>query len=199
MHPRTPWNSGTSEGFRSFSAGIPVSFASPFSQVICVNVPVARNSFVKEVSMTTYSPKASEITRQWHIIDAQGLVLGRLSTEVARVLRGKHKPTFAPHMDMGDFVVVINADKVVLTGSKMQQKMAHHHSNYPGGLTSRTYVELMERFPTRAVEKAIKGMLPKNSLGRSMANKLKVYAGAEHPHGAQTPVKYEFTQVSQVK
>jgi large subunit ribosomal protein L13 len=102
-------------------------------------------------------------------------------------------------MDMGDFVVVINADKVVLTGSKLQQKMAHHHSNYPGGLTSRTYVDLMERYPTRAVEKAIRGMLPKNSIGRSMANKLKVYAGAEHPHGSQAPIKYEFIQVSQVK
>ena len=128
MHPRTPWNSATSEGFRSFSAGIPVSFASPFSQVICVNVPVARNSFVKEVSMTTYSPKASEITRQWHIIDAQGLVLGRLSTEVARVLRGKHKPTFAPHMDTGDHVIVINADKVVLTSGKADTHMVHNYS-----------------------------------------------------------------------
>jgi len=133
------------------------------------------------------------------VIDAENVVLGRLASHAATLLRGKHKPTFAPHMDMGDFVVVINADKIVLTGSKMQQKMAHHHSNYPGGLTSRSYVDLMERYPTRAVEKAIRGMLPKNSIGRSMANKLKVYAGSEHPHGAQAPIKYEFNQISQVK
>jgi large subunit ribosomal protein L13 len=146
-----------------------------------------------------YSPKPGDEARKWYVIDAENVVLGRLASHAATLLRGKHKPTFAPHMDMGDFVVVINADKVVLTGAKMQQKMAHHHSNYPGGLTSRSYVELMERFPTRAVEKAIKGMLPKNSLGRSMANKLKVYAGPEHPHSAQTPQKYEFNQISQVK
>jgi len=179
--------SGTSEGFRSFSAGIPVSFPSPSSQVICVNVPMARNSFVKEVSMTTYSPKASEITRQWHVIDAQGLVLGRLSTEVARILRGKHKPTFAPHMDTGDHVIVINADKVVLTSGKADTHMVHNYSGYPGGLKSETYGSLLQRRPADAIRRTVSGMLPKGPLGRQMIKKLKVYAGSEHPHTAQNP------------
>ena len=148
--------------------------------------------------MRTFSPKAGEITRNWHIIDAQDVVLGRLATHAANLLRGKHKATFAPHMDMGDFVIVINADKVVLTGSKMADKFAHQHSGSPGGLTSRNYVQLMEKFPTRAVEKAIKGMLPKNSIGKQMASKLKVYAGAEHPHASQAPTPYVFDQVSQI-
>lgn len=179
--------SATSEGFRSFSAGIPVSFPSPFGQVICVTVPMARNSFVKEVSMTTYSPKASEITRQWHIIDAEGLVLGRLSTEVARVLRGKHKPTFAPHMDTGDHVIVINADKVVLTSGKADTHMVHNYSGYPGGLKSETYGSLLQRRPADAIRRTVSGMLPKGPLGRQMIKKLKVYAGPEHPHSAQNP------------
>ena len=137
--------------------------------------------------MRTFTPKAGEITRTWHLIDAQDVVLGRLATHAAHLLYGKHKTTFAPHMDMGDFVIVINAEKVVLTGSKSSQKFAHQHSGYPGGMTSTVYADLFEKFPTRAVEKAIKGMLPKNKLGRAMFKKLYVYAGAEHPHAAQKP------------
>jgi len=149
----------------------------------------------------TYTPTAGDqaTTRKWHVIDAEGVVLGRLASHAAALLRGKHKTTFAPHMDMGDFVVIINAEKVALTGQKAKQKFAHHHSGFPGGLTSHNYAYLMERFPTRAVEKAIKGMLPKNSIGKQMASKLKVYAGAEHPHGAQAPIAYTFTQVDQTK
>ena len=122
----------------------------------------------------TFTPKASEITRTWYLIDAQDVVLGRLATHAANILYGKHKPTFAPHMDMGDFVIVINADKVVLTGSKNSQKFAQQHSGYPGGLTSTVYADLFEKFPTRAVEKDIKGMLPKNTLGRKLCTNLKV-------------------------
>ena len=140
--------------------------------------------------MRTYSPKPGDEARKWYVIDAENVVLGRLASHAATLLRGKHKPTFAPHMDMGDFVVVINADKIVLTGSKMQQKMAHHHSNYPGGLTSRSYVDLMERYPTRAVEKAIRGMLPKNRLGREVFRNLYVYAGTNHEQTAQQPTVY---------
>ena len=148
--------------------------------------------------MRTYSPKAGDAVRKWHIIDAQDVVLGRLATHAAVLLRGKHKPTFAPHMDMGDFVIVINAEKISLSGNKTLTKFAHHHSGFPGGLTSTVYGELMEKHPTRAVEKAIKGMLPKNRLGREMASKLKVYAGPEHPHAAQAPLPYKFEQVSQI-
>ena len=147
--------------------------------------------------MRTYSPKASEITRALHVIDAEDLVLGRLCTEAARLLRGKHKPTFAPHMDMGDFVIVVNAEKVALTGQKLEKKLAYRHSGYPGGLSAQTYVEMLEKHPTRAVEKAIRGMLPKNSLGSAQIKKLKVYAGAEHPHAAQQPKAYTLTQVAQ--
>jgi large subunit ribosomal protein L13 len=132
------------------------------------------------------------------VIDAQDVVLGRLATHAAVLLRGKHKPTFAAHMDMGDFVIVINAEKVSLSGNKALAKFAHHHSGFPGGLTSTVYGELLEKHPTRAVEKAIKGMLPKNRLGREMAGKLKVYAGPEHPHAAQAPKPYTFEQVSQI-
>nr|BFF15397.1 50S ribosomal protein L13 [Microbacterium flavescens] len=124
-------------------------------------------------------------------------MLGRLASHVAALLRGKHKPTFAPHMDMGDFVIVINADKVALTGSKLAEKLYYRHSGYPGGLTATTYSEMVEKHPTRAVEKAIRGMLPKNSLGRAQIKKLKVYAGAEHPHAAQQPTVYTLDQVAQ--
>ena len=148
--------------------------------------------------MRTYSPKAGDAVRKWHVIDAQDVVLGRLATHAAVLLRGKHKATFAPHMDMGDFVIVINAEKVSLSGNKALAKFAHHHSGFPGGLTSTVYGELLEKHPTRAVEKAIKGMLPKNRLGREMAGKLKVYAGPEHPHAAQAPKPYTFEQVSQI-
>ena len=147
--------------------------------------------------MRTFSPKPADVERQWYVIDAKDVVLGRLASQVATLLRGKHKPIFAPHIDTGDFVVVINADKVVLTGKKLEQKKAYRHSGYPGGLRAMPYSELMEKRPDRAVEKAVKGMLPKNSLGRKMARKLKVYAGPEHPHQAQQPVAVEITQITQ--
>jgi large subunit ribosomal protein L13 len=145
----------------------------------------------------TYSPKPGEVTRQWHVIDATDIVLGRLASQAAILLRGKHKPQFAQHVDTGDFVVVVNAGKVALTGTKRDTKLVHHHSGYPGGLTSRTIGDELQRRPERVVERAVKGMLPKNSLGRSMAGKLKVYAGPDHPHQAQKPVPYQISQVAQ--
>ena len=137
--------------------------------------------------MRTYSPKAGDITREWFVVDAEGQTLGRLATRVATVLRGKHKPTFARHIDMGDHVIITNADKIVLTGAKADQKAYHRHSGFPGGLTSVPFATMLERRPTEVVEKAVTGMLPKNKLGRQMATKLKVYAGPEHPHAAQQP------------
>lgn len=145
----------------------------------------------------TFSPKPEDVQRDWVIIDATDIVLGRLATHVAVLLRGKHKATFAPHMDMGDFVIIINAEKVALTGAKLAQKRAYRHSGYPGGLSSMTYIEMLEKHPTRAVEKAVRGMLPKNSIGRAQLTKLKVYAGAEHPHAAQQPKTYTLGQVAQ--
>jgi large subunit ribosomal protein L13 len=145
----------------------------------------------------TYTPKPADIERRWHIIDANDVVLGRLATQAATLLRGKHKPIFAPHIDTGDFVIIINAGKVALTGSKRDQKMAYRHSGYPGGLRAVGYTELLEKNPRRAVEQAVRGMLPKNSLGRQTLSKLKVYAGPEHPHEAQKPVPFEITQVAQ--
>ncbi|GGO06441.1 50S ribosomal protein L13 [Microbispora rosea subsp. aerata] len=147
--------------------------------------------------MRTFSPKPNDVERQWYVIDATDVVLGRLASQVATLLRGKHKPIFAPHVDTGDFVIVINADKIALSGNKLEQKRAYRHSGYPGGLRSVTYGELMEKRPERAVEKAVRGMLPKNALGRKMAKKLKVYAGAEHPHQAQQPVPFQITQIAQ--
>jgi large subunit ribosomal protein L13 len=135
----------------------------------------------------TFSPTADEITRQWLVVDADGLVLGRMATEVATRLRGKHKPIFAPHIDTGDFVVVINASKVVMTADKAGDKFAYHHSGYPGGLTSRSYAELLQNNPEEVVRRAVRGMLPRNRLGRQQLSKLKVYAGSEHPHEAQQP------------
>jgi large subunit ribosomal protein L13 len=135
----------------------------------------------------TYSPKISEVQRAWHVVDAEGMVLGRLATEVARVLRGKHKPIFAPHMDTGDFVIVVNADKIVLTAGKADKKVAYRHSGYPGGLKSTSYTDLLAKKPAEVVRKAVKGMLPKGPLGRSQISKLKVYAGPTHPHSAQQP------------
>jgi large subunit ribosomal protein L13 len=135
----------------------------------------------------TFSPKASDIQRAWWIVDAEGLVLGRMSTEVARILRGKHKPIFAPHLDAGDHVIVINADKVVLTANKGERKTVHRHSGYPGGLKTVTYGEALAQKPAEAVRRTIRGMLPKNRLGRQMVKKLKVYAGPTHPHAAQLP------------
>ena len=145
----------------------------------------------------TYSPKASEIQREWLVIDATDIVLGRLASHAAALLRGKHKATFVPHLDSGDFVIIVNAEKVALTGSKLDKKLAYRHSGYPGGLSSMTYAEMLEKHPTRAVEKAIRGMLPKNSIGRAQLAKLKVYTGAEHPHAAQQPTPYTLDQVAQ--
>ena len=147
--------------------------------------------------MRTYTPKPGDVERAWHVIDASDIVLGRLASQAAALLRGKHKPIFAPHLDTGDFVVIVNAGKVALTGAKREQKRAYRHSGYPGGLRSVGYVELLEKNPERAVEKAIRGMLPKNSLGRAQLRKLKVYAGSEHPHLAQQPKPFELTQVAQ--
>ncbi|HVX70670.1 MAG TPA: 50S ribosomal protein L13 [Mycobacteriales bacterium] len=147
--------------------------------------------------MRTFQPKPGQVTRQWHVIDATDVVLGRLASQTARLLRGKHKAIFAPHLDTGDFVIIVNANKVALTGNKRADKLAHRHSGFPGGLTSTPIGELMDKRPERVVEKAIKGMLPHNTLGRQMASKLKVYAGPEHPHQAQQPVPYEITQVAQ--
>jgi large subunit ribosomal protein L13 len=145
----------------------------------------------------TYSPKPGDVQRQWHVIDASDVVLGRLATQTATLLRGKHKPVFAPHADMGDFVIIVNAGKVALTGNKRNTKVAYRHSGYPGGLRRIPFSELLEKRPDRAVEQAVRGMLPKNSLGRQMLKKLKVYAGPEHPHSAQQPTPFEITQVAQ--
>ena len=147
--------------------------------------------------MRTFSPKAGDIHRQWHVIDASDVVLGRLASHAAILLRGKHKPIFAPHVDTGDFVIIVNADKVVLTGRKLEQKLAHRHSGYPGGLHSMAYGDLLEQHPERVIEKAVRGMLPKNTLGRSQLRKLKVYAGPNHPHQAQLPTAFEITQIAQ--
>lgn len=147
--------------------------------------------------MRTFTPKAADVERRWHVIDATDVVLGRLASQVAILLRGKHKPTFAPHLDTGDFVVVVNAEKVALTGSKREQKKAYRHSGYPGGLRAVGYTELLDKNPERAVEKAIRGMLPKNTLGRAQLSKLKVYRGAEHPHQAQKPQPFVISQVAQ--
>jgi large subunit ribosomal protein L13 len=145
----------------------------------------------------TFSPKPADVDRQWYIIDATDVVLGRLASHVAVLLRGKHKPVFAPHMDMGDFVIIVNAAKVALTGAKAQQKRAYHHSGFPGGLSSTSYVDLLAKNPRRAVEKAVKGMLPHNKLSNAQITKLKVYAGSDHPHQAQQPVPFEISQVAQ--
>jgi len=145
----------------------------------------------------TYTPKPGDVERNWYVIDASDVVLGRLATHVATLLRGKHKATFAPHVDGGDFVIVINADKVALTGNKRETKLAYRHSGYPGGLRATTYSELLEKHPERAIEKAVRGMLPKNSLSRAQLSKLKVYVGADHPHAAQQPKPFEISQVSQ--
>jgi large subunit ribosomal protein L13 len=152
----------------------------------------------REVSaVSTYAPKAGDTTRTWYVIDATDVVLGRLAVAAAVLLRGKHKPTFAPNVDGGDFVIVINADKVAISGDKLQNKKAYRHSGYPGGLHSRTIGELMDKHPDRVVEKAIIGMLPKNKLSRQIQRKLHVYAGPTHPHIAQKPAPYEIKQVAQ--
>ena len=147
--------------------------------------------------MRTYSPKPGDISREWHVIDATDVVLGRLAVQTANLLRGKHKPIFAPHVDTGDFVIVVNAEKVALSGDKKTTKMAYRHSGYPGGLSSTPIGEVLEKDARKAIEKAVWGMLPKNKLGRQMLKKLKVYAGPNHPHQAQQAKPFEITQVSQ--
>jgi large subunit ribosomal protein L13 len=149
------------------------------------------------MTVRTFSPKAADIQPQWHVIDASDVVLGRLASQAAILLRGKHKPVFAPHVDTGDFVIIINASKVALSGNKLRDKKAYRHSGYPGGLRAVAYGELMEKNPERAVEKAVRGMLPKNALGRKTLSKLKVYAGPDHPHSAQQPVPFEIMQIEQ--
>lgn len=144
--------------------------------------------------MSTYTPKISEIERAWFVVDAEGLVLGRMATEIAKLLRGKHKPTFAQHIDTGDHVIVINADKVVLTAGKAERKMVYRHSGYPGGLKTASYQHLLETQPAEAVRKSISGMIPKNRLGRQQLTKLKVYAGPTHPHHAQNPTELALDQ-----
>jgi len=144
----------------------------------------------------TYSPKPGEVARTWHVIDAEDVVLGRLASHAATLLRGKHKPTFAQHVDTGDFVVIVNAGKVALTGNKRDQAFAYRHSGYPGGLRKRSFGELLDTRPDRLLEKVVKGMLPKNKLGRAQGKKLKVYAGPDHPHAAQQPKPFEIAKVS---
>jgi large subunit ribosomal protein L13 len=143
--------------------------------------------------MKTFSLKASQIERNWYLVDAQGKVLGRLATEIASILRGKKKPTFSPHLDNGDHVVVINAEKVVVTGKKSQGKMYYHHTGYPGGLRARTFDEVLARKPERILKQAVKGMLPHNRLGRQMLKKLRIYIGPEHPHKSQKPKLLEMS------
>jgi len=145
----------------------------------------------------TYSPKPGEVTRAWHVIDAQDVVLGRLATQAATLLRGKHKPYYAPHLDTGDFVIIVNAEKVALTGAKLEKKMAYRHSGYPGGLSATPIGELLDKDARKVIEKAVWGMLPKNKLSRQQLTKLKVYAGPEHPHAAQQAVPHEIKQISQ--
>ena len=147
--------------------------------------------------MRTYSPKPADVQREWLVVDATDVVLGRLATHTANLLRGKHKPTFAPHMDMGDFVIIVNAEKVALSGSKATKKMVYRHSGYPGGLSQTAIGELLEKDARKAIENAVWGMLPKNKLGRQMLKKLKVYSGPSHPHAAQQATPFEISQISQ--
>lgn len=137
--------------------------------------------------MTTLSAKPAEVRREWYLVDASGLTLGRLSTEIARRLRGKHKPEYTPHVDTGDYIIVVNAEKIRVTGNKMSDKMYHHHTGYVGHLKSISLQKLLQKAPERVIQHAVKGMLPKNALGRAMIKKLRVFAGPEHPHQAQQP------------
>jgi large subunit ribosomal protein L13 len=143
------------------------------------------------MKIRTYSPKLDDIQREWFVVDAKDQTLGRLATQIATLLRGKHKPIYTPHMDVGDFVIVVNADKIRVTGNKLDQKIYYRHSGYPGGIKSRTLRELLDRYPDRVIRLAVRGMLPKNRLGRATIKKLKIYAGDKHPHQAQQPRVYE--------
>ena len=147
--------------------------------------------------MSTYTPKPGEIAANWHVVDATDQVLGRLAAKVAVILQGKHKPTYTPHVDTGDFVIIVNAEKVSMSGNKPERTFYYRHSGYPGGLRVRSLGDMLRRHPERVVEKAIVGMLPKTKLGRQMKTKLRVYAGPDHPHAAQQPVPYEIKQVTQ--
>jgi len=137
--------------------------------------------------MNTFSAKAETVERDWYVVDAENKVLGRLAAEIARRLRGKHKPEYTPHVDTGDYIVVVNAEKVAVTGNKYENKMYYHHTGYPGGIKAKSFRDMIDSHPTRVIEKAVKGMLPRNKLGRAMLSKLKIYAGAEHAHRAQQP------------
>ena len=145
----------------------------------------------RTIFVSTYTPKKSEIERSWHLVDAEGLILGRMATEVAQILRGKHKPTYAPHIDTGDHVIVINADKIILTSDKAEKKMVCRHTGFPGGIRSESYATLLSKKPAEIVRQSIRGMLPKNRLGRQQLSKLQVYAGPSHPHEAQKPIPLE--------
>ena len=145
--------------------------------------------------MRTYTPKANDITREWHVIDASGLVLGRLATVAASLLRGKHRPFFAPHLDTGDHVIIVNADKIVVTSNKLSQKFAYRHSGYPGGIKATSWQTLMDEKPTQLIESAVKGMVPKTRLGRAQMGKLFIYAGPDHPHAAQQPQPYDTSAI----
>ena len=153
--------------------------------------------YVEGLTVRTYSPKPGDAAKNWYVIDATDVVLGRLASQAAVLLRGKHKATFAPHIDNGDFVIVINAEKIALTGKKLTDKMVYRHSGYAGGLKERSIGELIATQPTKVIEKAVKGMLPKNKLAAAQLSKLKVYAGPEHPHAAQQPKPFDITQVAQ--
>src|SRR5262245_34604942 len=191
--PPAPAGSRARSAGRFAAAGARTSHAGPAG----LAGPAIRTHTRRLMTVRTFSPKAADVERQWHVIDASDIVLGRLASQAAILLRGKHKPIFAPHVDTGDFVIIVNAAKVALTGNKLADKRAYRHSGYPGGLRAVAYKDLMTSNPERAVTKAVKGMLPKNSLGRKMLSKLKVYAGHEHPHQAQKPVPFEIAQVSQ--
>ena len=147
--------------------------------------------------MKTWNAKPGEVERRWYVVDAEGKTLGRLATQIADMLRGKGKPQYTPHVDTGDFVVVVNAEKIAVTGSKLDDKLYYRHSGYPGGLRAIGYTELLAKRPDRAVELAVRGMLPHNRLGRQLIKKLKVYAGPEHPHAAQQPKPFEIKQIAQ--
>lgn len=157
--------------------------------------PEYTSSSRRIVAVRTYTPKASEITREWHVIDAEGLVLGRLATVVASLLRGKHRTYFAPHVDTGDNVIIVNADKIVVTANKADQNFHYHHSGYPGGLRQTSWQTLLAENPVALVHDAVKGMVPKNRLGRAQMSKLFVYAGPEHPHAAQQPSPYNTSAI----
>ena len=178
----------------SQSEGLSLNVAAPFPGVAHEHPSKSQQ---EGHAVRTYSPKPADITRQWHVIDAEDVVLGRLAVEAATLLRGKHKATYAPHMDGGDFVVIINAEKVALSGNKRTDKNVFRHSGYPGGLKQIAYGDLLEKDARKAVEKSVRGMLPKNRLGRQLITKLKVYAGPDHPHAAQKPQPFEITQISQ--